>query len=113
MAALGNILVGIGFVLSRLLWLYGIVLFVTAVVSWVNADPRNRIVQYLRMATEPVLRIIRRMLPTNLRYFPIDISFVILIALVAFSQFAVAQTLIEIGLRLNPALVENDTMERF
>ena len=112
MSAFGNVLVGIGFVLSRLLWLYGIVLFVTAVVSLLNADPRNRIVQYLRMATEPPLRIIRRMLPTNLRYFPIDISFVVLIALVAFSQFAIAQMLIELGLRLNPALVESDA-ERF
>jgi uncharacterized protein YggT (Ycf19 family) len=62
------------------------------------------------MATEPVLRIIRRMLPTNLRYFPIDISFLVLLGVVVFSQFAIAQTLMDIGIRLNPALLKERVM---
>ena len=100
MFALGNVLMGLGVVLQNLLWFYSLILFATAVVSWVNADPRNPIVHFLRSATDPLLRMIRRMLPTNLRYFPIDIAFLVLFAIVLFSQFAIAQTLIDIGVRL-------------
>ena len=100
MFAVGNVLIGLGVVLQNLLWAYSIVLFATAVVSWVSADPRNPIVRFLHSATDPLLRIIRRMLPTNLRYFPIDIAFLVLLAIVLFSQFAIAQTLIDLGGRL-------------
>ena len=48
---------------------------------------------------------IRRMLPTNLRYFPIDIAFLVLLAIVLFSQYAVAQTLIDAGLRMRQPVV--------
>jgi YggT family protein len=107
MFVLGNVLMGLGVVLQNLLWVYSIVLFARAVVSWVNADPRNAIVQFLHMATDPLLRVIRRMLPANLRYFPIDIAFLVLLAIVLFSQFAIAQTLIDIGHRLRrPVLME-------
>ena len=102
MLVLANVLVGLGSGLGVLLQLYGYVLIARAVISWVNADPRNKIVQFLYMSTEPLLRIIRRLLPTNLRYFPIDIAFLVLLSLVLFSQFAIAKTLIDIGYRLNP-----------
>ena len=106
MFVLGNILMGLGVVLQNLLWFYSLILLARAVVSWVNADPRNPIVQFLTMATEPLLRIIRRMLPTNLRYFPIDIAFLVLLAIVLFSQYAIAKTLIDIGVRLNAPKAE-------
>jgi YggT family protein len=105
MFVLGNVLMGLGVVLQNLLWFYSLVLFATAVVSWVSADPRNPIVRFLRSATDPLLRIIRRMLPTNLRYFPIDIAFLVLFAIVLFSQFAIAQTLIDTGVRLRRPVV--------
>ena len=105
MFVFGNILMGLGVVLQNLLWFYSLVLFARAVVSWVSADPRNPIVQFLTMATEPLLRIIRRMLPTNLRYFPIDIAFLVLLAIVLFSKYAIAQTLIDIGIRLRRPVV--------
>jgi YggT family protein len=102
MFILGNVLMGLGVVLQNVLWVYSLVLLARAVVSWVSADPRNPVVQFLSAATDPLLRIIRRMLPTNLRYFPIDIAFLVLLAIVLFSQFAVAKTLIDLGTRLNP-----------
>jgi YggT family protein len=105
MFILGNVLMGLGVVLQNLLWVYSIVLFARAVVSWVSADPRNPIVHFLHSATDPLLRIVRRMLPTNLRYFPIDIAFLVLLAIVLFSQYAIAQTLIDIGLRLRRPVV--------
>ena len=97
MFALGNVLIGLGQVLHALLWVYGWVLFARAIVSWVSADPRNPIVHFLHRATDPLLRRVRALLPVNLRHFPIDVAFLVLFAIVLFSQFAVAQTLIDAG----------------
>lgn len=104
MFGLGTVLVGLGVVLQNVLWVYSIVLFATAVVSWLSADPRNPVVRFLHSATDPLLRIIRRMLPSNLRYFPIDVAFLVLFALVLFAQFAIAQPMIELGVRLRRPL---------
>jgi YggT family protein len=100
MFALGNVLIGLGQVLNSVLWVYSWVLIARAIVSWVNADPRNPIVRFLHVATDPPLRLVRRLLPVNLRYFPIDIAFLVLFAIVLFAQFAVAQNLIDLGARL-------------
>jgi YggT family protein len=106
MFILGNVLIGIGMVLWGFFWFYKWILFGRAIVSWVNADPRNGLVRVLVQATDPPLRLIRRMLPTNLRYFPIDVSFIVLLALVIFGEYAVAQSLLEAGARLKgPAYV--------
>ena len=100
MFVLGNILIGLGQVLRYVLWLYMWLLIGRAIVSWVNADPRNGIVRFLIAATDPPLRVIRRMLPSNLRYFPLDIAFLVLFGLVVFAQYAVAQSLEDLGQRL-------------
>jgi YggT family protein len=46
-----------------LLDLYSFVIIASALMSWVNPDPRNQIVIFLRRVTEPVLEPVRRMLP--------------------------------------------------
>ena len=100
MFILGNILFGLGFVLFYLFQVYLIVLFGRVIVSWVSADPRNAIVRFLVQATDPPLRVIRPMLPMSLRHFPVDMAFVVLVALVVFAEYAVAQSLMDIGVRL-------------
>ena len=100
MFILGNILVGLAQALSAALQVYMFVLIGRAIVSWVDADPRNTIVRILIMATEPPLRMIRRLLPASLRYFPLDIAFLVLFGLVIFAQYAVVQSLFDIGARL-------------
>jgi YggT family protein len=95
MLFLANVLAGLGWVLNALLWVYMWVLIARAVVSWVSADPRNPIVSFLYAATEPALRVIRRRLPTSLRYFPLDIAFLVLFALVLFAQYGVVQNLVD------------------
>ena len=100
MFVFGNILIGLAQVLGSLLWLYMWLLIGKMIISWVNADPRNPIVRFLIMATDPPLRFIRRMLPSNLRYFPLDIAFLVLFGLVIFARFAVVQTLDDLGQRL-------------
>ena len=41
------------------------IIIARAVISWVSPDPFNPIVRFLYRATEPVLRPIRRRLPTH------------------------------------------------
>ena len=95
MLLLANALAGLGWTLYWFLQLYSYVLIARAVVSWVSADPRNPIVSFLHAATEPPLRLIRRRLPTSLRYFPLDIAFLVLFGLVIFAQYGIVQSLVD------------------
>jgi YggT family protein len=92
---LANVLMGLGQVLYWVLEIYKWVLIARAVISWVNADPRNAIVAFLTAVTEPLLRIVRRRLPMSLRYFPLDIAFLVLFGLVIFAQYGLVQNLVD------------------
>ena len=106
MFVLGNFLIAAGMVLQYALTAYMWVLIARAIVSWVSADPRNQIVRFLMMATDPVVERVRRLLPMKLRYFPLDLAFLVTVGIVIFLQFALAQTVIDVGLRLKrPAVV--------
>lgn len=94
---MGNVVIGLGQALYFILVTYMWILIARAIVSWVSADPRNQIVRFLIMATEPVLDRVRRWLPLRLRYYPLDIAFLVVFAIVIFLQFAVAQNLIDLG----------------
>ena len=100
MFVFGNMLIGVAQVLSGILWLYQWILIARAVTSWVQANPRNPIVQFLYMVTEPPIRIVRRMLPMNLRYFPLDIAFLVVFAIVIFLQYGVVPSLVDAGVRM-------------
>jgi YggT family protein len=100
MFVLGNMIQGLAAALGMILRLYMYVLIGRAIISWVNADPRNAIVRFLLMLTEPPLRLIRRRLPLSLQYFPLDISFLVLFGLVIFAQYALVQSLFDIGVSL-------------
>ena len=59
-ALTGTILDLVNLVLTAYMW----IIIARAVISWVNPDPSNPIVRFLYQVTEPVLRPIRRRLPT-------------------------------------------------
>jgi YggT family protein len=101
MPVLGTVLVGLGKVLDLVLQIYMFVLFGRAIIAWVNADPRNGIVRVLRAATDPPVEFIRRRLPRNLRSYPLDIAFLVVLGLVLLGRYAVANSLVDLGLRLN------------
>lgn len=50
------------YLLARLIDIYTIVIIVRAIISWVQPNPYNPIIQLLYRVTEPVLYPIRRML---------------------------------------------------
>ncbi len=53
----------LSFLIGWMVRLYTFVIIGAVLVSWVNADPWNPIVRFLRAATEPVFRWVRRVLP--------------------------------------------------
>lgn len=82
-------------VLTILYWL----ILVRAVISWVNPDPYNPIVQFLYKTTEPMLYPIRKILPLDFR-FGIDISPIIAFLLIFFLKSFLVKTLLDLSLRL-------------
>jgi YggT family protein len=49
--------------ISWILGIYSWIIIAVALISWVNPDPRNPIVQFLHRVTEPVLAPVRQLLP--------------------------------------------------
>jgi YggT family protein len=93
-----NVLLGTATVLDYVLWLYMWIIIARALISWVNPDPWNPIVQFLDRATEPVLAPIRRWMGWRMG---IDLSPIIAILILTFLQFAVVQSLKDLVLRMN------------
>lgn len=81
--------------LSILYWL----ILIRALISWVNPDPYNPLVQFLYKATEPILGPIRKILPLGLR-FGIDISPIIAFLGIMFLRSFLVRTLLDISARL-------------
>ena len=98
----GNFLTALASVLHMLLQAYIWVVIIRALISWVNPDPWNPIVQTLNRLTDPLLEPIRRKLFRMMGYggIGIDLSPLILIAAVYFLDFFLTGTLIEIGMRM-------------
>lgn len=64
--------------------LYKWVIIISALLSWVNPDPYNPIVQMLYRLTEPAYRFIRRLVPTA--FGGIDLAPIILIFVLIFIE---------------------------
>lgn len=92
LAALANILDA---VLTILYWL----ILIRALISWVNPDPYNAIVQFLYKATEPILAPVRGILPLSLRL-GIDISPIIVFLAIMFLRSFLIRTLVDISVRI-------------
>lgn len=85
-----NFAMGLGhFFLSFLLYLlfiYMWVIIIRALVSWVNPDPYNPIIQILVRITEPVLRPLRRLVPPR-KLGGLDISPILAILLIQLIRY--------------------------
>ena len=93
-----NVLEGIAHVLDWVLTIYMYILIARALISWVNPDPYNPIVQFLSRATEPVLFTIRRRLGYSMA---VDFSPIIAILIIIFLQYAVVRSLFELAARMH------------
>jgi len=60
---MGHLFEALATVINMVLELYMWIVIISALISWVNPDPYNPIVRFLRSATEPVLSRVRRYVP--------------------------------------------------
>lgn len=89
MFVLSNFVLALANLVNLALQAYFWIIIARAVLSWVNPDPYNPIVRFLYRITEPVLRPIRRRLPTFAM--GLDLSpMVVLLALYVLEWFLVA-----------------------
>jgi len=95
MFVFGNIILGVAKVLGVVLNIYMWVIIIRALLSWVNPDPYNPIVQFLTRITEPVLRPLRKLVPTW--KLGVDLSPLIAILIIYFLEIAVVDTMVRIG----------------
>jgi YggT family protein len=97
MFVFGNLLGALAQVLHMIITIYIWVVIISALISWVNPDPYNPVVRFLRGATEPLLFRIRRYLPA---FGGIDFSPFVLILGLYFVDMFVVKTLMDVGYRI-------------
>ena len=93
MFVLSNFVIALAKIIDIVLTLYMWIIIARALISWVNADPYNQIVIFLYRATEPVLRLVRRIIP--FRNIGIDLSPMIVLLVILFLQYFLVETLIQ------------------
>jgi YggT family protein len=101
MILLANVLIGLATMLNWILVFYTWILIARAVLSWIQVHPTNQLARmilgFIYAVTDPPMRVIRKRLPMSLRYFPLDIAFLVLFALVIFAQYGIVQSLFDYG----------------
>jgi len=95
MFLVANLIEAFAKILDVVLSLYTWVIIIRALLSWVNPDPYNPIVQFLYRATEPVLRPVRRWIP--FRNFGIDLSPIVVILAIMFLQYFLVPSLYQLA----------------
>ena len=94
MFVVNNFFTALGSVVYYALELYMYVVIARALISWVNPDPWNPIVQFLEKVTEPALAPLRRMIGWRLG---IDVSPIILILIIIFLQKFIVPSLFQMA----------------
>ncbi|WP_457622771.1 YggT family protein [Persephonella sp.] len=98
MFIIANFIEAVARILDIALTVYMWIVVISALITWINPDPYNPIVRFLRGATEPVYRKIRKFIPT---YFGgIDIAPLIVIGIIMFLQYFLVSSLHELAVRL-------------
>ena len=93
MFILGNFISALAFVANIALTILYWLILIRALISWVNPDPFNPVVQFLQRTTEPILEPIRRLLPP----LPLDISPIIAFFAIIFLQRFLVTSLYELA----------------
>ena len=88
----GNFLGGVIKIISSLVSIYMWVVIIRVLISWINPDPYNPIVQFLRSVTDPAIEGLRRMLPrflwsSGLDFTPLVLILLLQIAMTALNSF--------------------------
>ena len=98
MFVLGNFIIAVAKIIHIVLNIYMWIIIARAIISWVNPDPYNQIVQLLYRVTEPVLAQVRRWMPFG--RMGIDISPIIVILVIYFLDEFLIKSMIELAVSL-------------
>ncbi len=96
MFVLGNFIIAVANVVNMLLTVAYWLILIRALISWVNPDRFNPIVQFLHKATEPLLMPIRRILPMS----GIDFSPIVAFIFIMFLRSFLVTSLLQLGYRM-------------
>lgn len=99
MFVMGNLIEAVAVILDRLLQIYNFVVLISVLISWVNPDPYNPIVRFLRSATEPVFDWVRRHLPFT-TVGMLDLSPIAVFFFIWFLRVFLVGTLVDVAVRL-------------
>ena|SRR3989338_7538240 len=94
----GNFLSAAATILDYILTLANWLIIIRALLSWVNPDPYNPIVQFLYKTTEPMLAPFRKLLP--IYRIGLDLSPIFALLCVWFLKLFLIKTLFGIAMRL-------------
>ncbi len=97
MFVLGNFVISVAHLLEMIITILYWLIIVRALISWVNPDPFNPIVQFLYRTTDPILAPIKKFLPA---LGPVDISPIIAFFILYFLKIFIFQTLVDFGTKL-------------
>jgi YggT family protein len=98
MFVMANFLGAVARLLDLVLWAYMWLIIIRALLSWVNPDPWNPVVQFLTRVTEPILAPIRRRVPSW--RIGIDLSPLVAILAIYFVQWFLVGTLRDVAWRM-------------
>ncbi len=94
MFILANFLSALAQILDMILNLLIIIILIRALISWVNPDPYNPLVQILYRSTEPLLRPLRRLVPPR-RLGGLDLSPMVATLLLIFIKILLIQSIFD------------------
>jgi len=83
-----------------ILWLYTWLLLAAVVISWVNADPYNQIVRFIKTLTEPILAPLRRKLIKFSYSTGLDFSALAAMFIIIFSDKILMRVLMPLAYKL-------------
>ena len=95
---LGHLCQAVAVVVDKVLWLYGMVVFIAVLITWVSPDPFNPIIQFLRAVTEPVFAWVRARVPFAMVGM-LDLSPMIVMVSLWFLRLALVPTLLDLAVR--------------
>lgn len=95
MHVLARLLLEFGNILSLLINAYKWIVIIATLITWVNPDPYNPIVRFLRQITEPVFRRVRRLLPSAFFRSGLDLTPLIVVILLILLNILVTTLLSE------------------
>jgi YggT family protein len=98
MFILGNFIIAAATILNYILTIANWLIIIRALISWVNPDPYNVIVQFLYKVTEPMIAPFRKIFPAF--SIGIDISPIFALLAIWFLKLFLVRTLFAAAVRL-------------